>query len=189
MNAASKYIKEFMLVDDRILHCVPLWKYRDLTKALKHRVDAIVDPLLAPNCHGWRNHYDVHTAVKRIEAMGGERLSCDITNFFPSINQKRLKHLVSRYDHHLWLDVEPFMPEGGYGLPEGCAFSPPLANLYLTALDDRWPEMTRYGDNIMLCCDNPAPKMDKLKRQLRDIDLFTHPMEADIFCKQRLTER
>jgi len=55
-------------------------------------------------------------------------------------------------------------------LPEGCAFSPACANLYLAAFDWRWRgRAVRVGDNIA-CAD-----IFRARSELRDIELRAVP--------------
>ena len=79
----------------------------------------------------------------------------DITSFFTSIDQHRLFWLL-RSQPELRAELRRFFRRLGCyeGIPEGCSFSPTLANLYLAAIDRRWAgNSVRYGDNI--ACSDP----------------------------------
>ena len=73
------------------------------------------------------------------------------------------------------------------GLPQGCAFSPPLANLYLVDFDLRFP-IVRYCDNFVAVSDYPELVLNRFVRQLGDIGLECHEIEFDptTFCKSPL---
>lgn len=165
----------------------PGWAKPQLLE-LKARLDHLVDPLLGPGVHGWRRGHSVATAVERIASMPDPRISCDIVSYFSCIEQDRLARMVRRLDPHLWHDLEPWMPPGGIGVPEGCACSPSLANLYLTDVDNRWPELTRYGDNVILSGPRVHRKLPALRCQLLNIGLLLHDVVVgpESFCGQVL---
>ena len=71
------------------------------------------------------------------------------------IDQHRLFWLL-RSQPELRAELRRFFRRLGCyeGIPEGCSFSPTLANLYLAAIDRRWAgKSVRYGDNI--ACSDP----------------------------------
>ncbi|CAB4712071.1 unannotated protein [freshwater metagenome] len=165
----------------------PRPQYQDELKAFGRELAAIVDPLLGPSVHGWRKRHSVATAVAEIRTRSGLRIHGDIASFFSNVDQVRLRKMVDRVDSRLWARIEPWLPE--IGLPEGCAISPPLANLYLTDIDSRFP-IVRFADNLLLIDPNPEPLFHTLRRHLTDIGLVITPSSIEHdpthFCKTAL---
>ena len=139
-------------------------------------IAALVETRLSTNCHGWRKGHSVATAVSDIESRAGKRVTCDIRHYFPDIDQARLRKMVNKLDAALWSDIAPWLPETG--LLTGCAVSSPLANLYLSDIDRRFP-LVRYADNFLVTADDTGPVLHKLQRHLADIGLEMHEVEED----------
>ena len=130
-----------LLRNGRIIFNVPEPWLRPEAKALK----AQLDPLVPPWCldFGWRPGCCEDDAYAAIQP--GWRF-LDIRSFFTSIDQWRLFGLLPR---ELRNELRAFFRGCSYGVPEGCSFSPTLANIYLSAIDKRWQgRCVRYGDNI-----------------------------------------
>lgn len=138
------------------------------------QIAALVEPRLRQNCHGWRKGHSVATAVSDIESRVGNRVVCDVHHYFPTVDQVRLRKMVNKLDATLWSEIAPWLPETG--LPTGCAISSPLANLYLSDIDRRFP-IVRYADNFLVTADDTERVLRKLQRHLDDIGLQMHEVE------------
>lgn len=152
---------------------------------LAQQVTQTVSPHLAPGLHSYRKSHSVHTAVAQINELRGNRLSFDIQNYFPSIEQFRLKRQLDKLDPFIWAAIKPYLGEAG--IPTGLAFAPMLSNLYLTEIDFRFG-WVRYCDNIMIVGEHPERTFLKAQRHLSDIGLSCHKIERGpyYFCKQAL---
>ena len=170
------------VTEKRILYNVPEWSDRPVIKRLAEDVRDMVEPLLTDAVHGWRPKRNVASAVLRIHGMSGPRAACDVRSYFANVDLRRLKKMVNRLDPMMWGRIEPWLPDEG--LPEGCSFSPHLANLYLAPFDERFP-LTRYGDNLLLVDPDAETLLSRLRTQLLDVGLMTHQVELDprAFCK------
>lgn len=173
-------------VKNRQIHVAPR-HFRLKAKQLSLRIDALLSCILADGVHSYRKGRSVATAVSHISRLPGRRLSFDLEQFFPSIDQHRLKRQLDKLDPTIWVDLEPFL--GTEGLPVGLSFSPGLSNLYLSELDRRFG-WVRYCDNIVIVSPNPTRLFLKVKRHLADIGLRCHKIEVDPveFCKQVLPQ-
>jgi len=139
----------------RVLEHVPAAHLLPAARTLKARLESYIEPAhCADYC--WvkgRREEDAWAIVD--EHPDWQFL--DIMHFFPSVPHRRLWKVLNRLDAELTFDVMVFFFKLGIdlrvtdaGLPEGCPFSPALANLYLAAFDRRWlPRgLVRVGDNI-----------------------------------------
>ena len=160
----------------RILHiCVE----RDRTRvtALRDQVTALVEPTLADTVHGWRKGHSPKTAAAHIrsEMDGRPLIVFDLRHFFESIDQRRMKAHLDKLAPNLWLECVRWTPDSG--LSQGIAFTPALANLYLSSFDARWNSaettLIRYCDNFALIGGDFAT----LGNQLAQIGLHYHTVE------------
>jgi RNA-directed DNA polymerase len=159
---------------------------------LKLQLEGVIEPLLTEAVHGWRPCHGVPTAVRRITSMKGTPIGLDIVEYFTNIDQDRLGGIVRQQvpgGDRLWPRIQACLPEAG--LPDGAAFAPLLANLYLTPLDARFPTLTRYGDNIVVVVERRSEvhrTMRRLRQGLNEIGLATHERQKGVveFCKQVL---
>jgi hypothetical protein len=149
----------------------PLFRDQPAVKAIGREATAMVEPLLSDKLHSYRPRRSVQTAARHIESMPGHRMGFDILSYYPSIDQTRLRRKVNHLDPTIWPRIEPWLPRTG--LPIGSAFSNPLANLYLSDIDARYP-IVRYCDNIVLVSDEPEREYIRLRRHLSDIGLECH---------------
>jgi RNA-directed DNA polymerase len=190
MRLRNRYVP--VVKPGRYVHCRPAWQ--DLTHFghLKLQLEGVIEPLLTEAVHGWRPGHGVPTAIHRIASMKGTLIGLDIVEYFPNIDQDRLAGLVQRQipgGDRLWPRIQACLPEAG--LPDGAAFAPLLANLYLTPLDARFPTLTRYGDNIVVVVERRSEvdlTMRRLRMSLNEIGLATHERQKGgvVFCKQIL---
>jgi hypothetical protein len=158
----------------RVLEFVPVGRAKHAALDLRDRLQPLVPSWSLDHC--WIPGRDHRTAVKLAEIHASVRpfwLTLDIVSFFASIPQRRMWWIVKGFgDVVLADDVRHFVENIGceHGIPEGCAFSPSLANLYLAAIDRRWHRNgVRVGDNI--ACADPG----RMAAELLDIGLrVTH---------------
>lgn len=152
----------------RIIHHVPTGRRWLQAKALKARLDPLLPAWSLDYC--WLKGRRISDAEALIQP-GWQ--TCDVMSFFGSIPQHRLWSVMRKYnDHALIADLQRFFADPNIeceeGIPEGCSFSPTLANLYLAALDKRWATTAvRCGDNIA-CADS-----GRMSADLADIGLRT----------------
>lgn len=178
----------------RFIECVPDYRYEAAFRLSKRHLEALVEPALTEAVHGWRRGHSVQTAISRITAMNGALYGLDIVNFFQSINQHRLGDIVRTRladGRRAWEWIQRHLPETG--LPEGAPWSPLLANLYLCPVDERFPTLTRYGDNLAIV-DHPTrivATIGRLRSMLNTFDLATHDRQRGevIFCRQLLAQQ
>ena len=174
------------IVQLREIHVVPP-SLEKRARAIQHRVNDVVEPLLAPGVHGYRKGHSVSTAISHIHRLAGSRVAFDIENYFASIDKTRLKRMVDKVDASLWWEIDPFL--GAKGLRTGPSFSPMLSNLYLNELDHRFG-WVRYCDNIMIVAPDADLIFRRARRHLADIGLVCHEIEVDptVFLRQPLEE-
>lgn len=164
----------------------PIDRDKDRVKQLASELRIVVNPVLAPNVHGWRTGHSLSTAMSHITQLEGDRLGFDIHQCFQAIDQSKLKRKLDRLSPTLWHRLIPWIPKSG--LATGVAFSPDLANLYLSDIDHRFPTAVRYADNIIIVEPEPEKVFRKMQKQLADLGLECHTIEANpvVFCKQPL---
>jgi hypothetical protein len=180
----------------RIIWDAPTLADLDETKAIGRWASQLLEPFQSECAHGWRKGRGVPTALERIREIGGPRVcGLDVVSFFPSIHQKRLKRMLLALPYQIgwriWDCIEPWLPK--LGLPEGCGFSPALANFYLTGrtVDARWAHaLTRYGDDFVMGCFEPERELALLAGRLTSIGLASHRYEIDRvrFCGHLITK-
>jgi hypothetical protein len=163
-----------VLPDGRILeHNPPPWM-KPWALRLKARLDLLVPPWCLD--HGWMKGRRQEDAEAMVEE-GWQY--CDVKHCFASISQDRLWWLL-RSQPELRNDLQRFFARMSCdrGVPEGCSFSPTLANLYMAATDRRWQRRAvRVGDNWA------SSNRDHLMAQLADINLLAQ--ERDTFVGRR----
>ncbi len=107
----------------------------------------------------------------------------DVSAYFDSIERSVLAPLVTRRIGAVLADIvmrlmaAPYCIDGrrierALGIPQGRALSPPLANLYLAAVDTamQLPDVTylRYGDDILIAAPD-ALQADRAERRLMNL--------------------
>jgi hypothetical protein len=180
-----KHLREFITAGGRSIQAPP-FKDHLHCEYLGRELASIINPMLPPNVCGWRTGGSVAVAVNKIHALPGHRTKFDIQQFFPSINQERMKRKLDKISPFIWEAIEPWLTPTG--LPTGVHCSPALGNLYMLDIDLRFPNAIRYCDNVMIVDADPERVFMKMQRHLSDIDLVVHEVEYDPseFCKTAL---
>lgn len=152
------------LVEERLIENVPPFSMQPWAKRLSQRCKALVPPWTLDHC--WVRRRGLALAESKIEP-GWQFI--DIASFFTSIEQDRLWRML-RGEPELLAELRRFVRVLGcdIGVPEGCAFSPALANIYLGQVDKRWQlRAVRYGDNIA------SAEPGRLSAELGELGLAT----------------
>ena len=114
-------------------------------------------------------------------------LKTDIINYFPSINTKRLRKILSYHikDKKIKaLLIDYTQKSNSEGIAQGPPLSPLMANLYLLSLDKYLSKRKnirhfRYVDDILVFCrtENEAKKVCRLiDKRLKLLGLDIHPL-------------
>lgn len=133
---------------DRILWCVPPPYLKPACQRLRQALEPHLPSLTLDHC--WVPGRSQEAAIRLAEGNGWNEY-IDIVSFFTNIDQTRLWRILARIDRSLLRQVRGMFDLLGceFGVPEGCPFSPVLANLYLLNLDTRWRgRAVRIGDNF-----------------------------------------
>ncbi len=147
------------------------------------------DKILCDNCYAFRRKTGVKSAIKRLKS--DKRvdknycLKADISNYFNSINVKKLMNTLDfiKDDDRVLYDVferillEDRVYENGkvvheqHGAMAGTPISPFLANIYLRDMDmffkDEDVFYFRYSDDILIFADN-INELELRKKQLKE---------------------
>jgi len=150
---------------NRILWCVPPPYLKPACQRLRRALEPHLPSLTLDHC--WVPGRRQQAAIDLAAASGWTEY-LDVVSFFTSVDQRRLWRVLARLDPALLRRVQKMFDLLGCdsGLPEGCPFSPVLANLYVLELDTRWQgRAVRIGDNFATCAAT------KLANELLDIGL------------------
>ena len=146
---------------------------RVVQRALALLLERRVESRLGPMAHGYRRGLGTGTAISAANSLlaGGRKHfgRTDITKFFDRIDRERLLADVQALgvDKSLVRVVARSLDRGavegvswhddGVGVPQGSAFSPMLANLYLADVDadmtQRGFSAIRYGDDVLILAE------------------------------------
>lgn len=102
---------------------------------------------------------------------------CDIQQFFPSINRKRLSLLLRRaLPEQVAAEMMDFVASGNSGIAQGSPLSPLLSNCYLYDMDVQMAALAdtfyiRYADDILILTETPQQAMAKLTHCLEQVKL------------------
>lgn len=164
------------------------------------------DAVFSDNCYAFRRGIGARDAIARL---GKDRrveksycLKADISNYFNSINVKKLLlklDFLKENDPSLYQLFEKMLLEGRvrengriiceeHGAMAGTPVSPFFANVYLKDVDAFFEKegvlYFRYSDDILLFADSPAKLQDR-KRQLEsvltELDLTLNPDKVNLY--------
>lgn len=204
-----KFAHDKTLPCGRYLSCClePEWAKR-WSRMLKWRVDDVLNPYWCADFAWFRDHrgeyftgtkWVIEPAFRRglqraYQWLPGAWNFCDIVDFYPSVNERRLRKVLNRLCH----DRDPSLPSAvmqhferidydlGDGLPTGSAVACGLANAYLIDIDHRFRgDVLRYGDNYAV---RPG-RMAELCNALLDVGLHTTRRRTFTKAKQSTVSR
>lgn len=167
----------------RELHVPPI-QDRVVERAVLERLAPLIDPLLSPQCFGYREGLGVIDALFAVASLREEGLRwvvrADIDDCFPSVDRQRLNVVLRPVltDHPRLAELVSLLMERPVrrprgppqvpprGLAQGSAISPCLVNLVLVDLDgmlaDAGIPHVRYADDLVLLGESREDAEDAL---------------------------
>ncbi|MEW6457064.1 MAG: group II intron reverse transcriptase/maturase [Acidobacteriota bacterium] len=161
------YIPKHDKPEEKRIIALPSIKDKIVQEAVKIVIEPLFEHIFLDCSYGYRPGKGPQKAIQKVEEYIKEgrtwAFSCDIDNFFDSIDHNLLISLFSRriweksilrlvelwlkmgvIDRGVWTDV-------GEGIPQGNVLSPLLSNVYLHPFDQ---EMTKRGYSLIRYADN-----------------------------------
>jgi group II intron reverse transcriptase/maturase len=183
---------------------IPTVRDRVAQAAARLVMEPIFEADFKESSYGYRPKRSTTDALEKLRLRGARGgnfvLDADITNYFGSIDHKKLMLLVERRisDRRMlkliraWLEAR--VMDGGVetettsGTPQGGVISPLLSNIYLHVLDDVWERkcghlglLVRYADDFVVMSETKAA-CDEAERRVRMVlerlGLELHPTKT-----------
>lgn len=178
---------------------IPAVRDRIVERCLLDALTPCVDPSLGSSSFAYRPGLGVADAVQALVALREEGLTwvlrTDVHDCFPSIPiglaRRMLASLVNDEDLLALVDVllaravvRPHRGRGTMrGLAQGCAFSPLLANLVLTDLDDALADegfpCVRYADDLAIAVSSPEEGWEAARCATTALEVHGMTLGAD----------
>ena len=183
---------------------IPTVRDRVAQAAARLVTEPIFEADFKESSYGYRPKRSTTDALEELRLRGVRGgnfvLDADITNYFGSIDHKKLMLLVERRicDRRMlklirqWLEAR-VMEDGTEtetpsGTPQGGVISPLLSNIYLHVLDDLWAKncahlglLVRYADDFVVMCETKTA-CDEAERRVRYVlgrlGLELHPTKT-----------
>jgi hypothetical protein len=122
-------------------------------------------------------------------------LKLDVAEFYQSINNFRLFHLIDKIEFDSYLRhllIQSFANSSDQGLPLGHVLSPTLSNLYMNDFDLNFPTgYARYSDDLLFVLNSKFDKqniVNKVIIELQKLDLKLNCKKTKIFRQPKIKD-
>ena len=184
--------------DERTLH-IPAVRDRIVERSMLDVITPWVDPVLGFSSFAYRPGLGVADAVQAVVALREEGLRwvlrTDVHDCFPSVPVGHARRMLGALipDDELLVLVDQLLDRAAVrpgrgrgmmrGLAQGCALSPLLANLVLTALDDALLDegfaVVRYADDLAVVVETPEDAWEAARRATEALEVLGMELGAD----------
>jgi len=168
------------------------WVQHYLKLELAPLINSLLQPYTFAHIRG-RNNIDASKYI--LQENPPYVLKLDIAEFYQSINNFRLFHLIDKIEFDSYLRhllIQSFANSSDQGLPLGHVLSPTLSNLYMNDFDLNFPTgYARYSDDLLFVLNSKFDKqniVNKVIIELEKLDLKLNCKKTKIFRQPKIKD-